>query len=67
MGIFTFKNIFADVAISGITESVLPPLILNMTITGSVVILFVLLARLALKKAPKIFSYALRTLRVDPA
>ena len=59
MGIFTFKNIFADVTISGITESVLPPLILNMTITGSVVILFVLLARLALKKAPKIFSYAL--------
>ena len=59
MGIFTFKNIFSDVAISGLTESVLPPLVLNMTITGSVVILFVLLARLALKKAPKIFSYAL--------
>jgi len=34
-------------------------MILNMSITGSVVILFVLLARLALKKAPKIFSYAL--------
>ena len=59
MGIFTFNNIFSDVAISGLTESVLPPLILNMSITASVIILFVLLARLALKKAPKIFSYAL--------
>ena len=61
MGIFTFNNIFSDVKLSGLTESVLPPLILNMTITGSVAILFVLLARLALKKAPKIFSYALWT------
>lgn len=34
-------------------------LILNMSITGSIVILFVLFARLILKKAPKIFSYAL--------
>ena len=50
MGVFTFNNIFSDVAISGLTESVLLPLVLNMTITGSVVILFVLLARLALKK-----------------
>lgn len=33
--------------------------ILNMSLTASVVILFVLAARLALKKAPKIFSYAL--------
>lgn len=33
--------------------------ILNMSLTGSVVILFVLAARLLLKKAPKIFSYAL--------
>ena len=55
----TFNNIFSDVAISGLTESVLPPLILNMSITASVIILFVLLARLALKKAPKIFSYVL--------
>lgn len=33
--------------------------ILNMSITASYVILFVILARLLLKKAPKIFSYAL--------
>lgn len=33
--------------------------VLNMSFTGSIVILFVLLARLLLKKAPKIFSYAL--------
>ena len=37
----------------------IPPLLLNMTLTGSFIILFVLLARLALKKAPKIYSYAL--------
>ncbi len=35
------------------------PNILNMSLTGSIVILFVLLARLALKRAPRIFSYAL--------
>ncbi len=33
--------------------------VLNMSMTGSVVILLVLLARLILKRAPKIFSYAL--------
>lgn len=33
--------------------------ILNMSMTGSVVILLVMLARLILKRAPKIFSYAL--------
>lgn len=33
--------------------------ILNMSFTSSIVILFVLVARLLLKKAPKIFSYAL--------
>ena len=33
--------------------------ILNMSLTASAVILFVILARLALKKAPKVFSYAL--------
>ena len=37
----------------------IPPLLLNMTLTGSFIILFVLLVRLALKKAPKIYSYAL--------
>ena len=31
----------------------------NMSLTGSIIILFVLLARLALRKAPKAFSYAL--------
>ena len=33
--------------------------VLNMSMTGSVVILLVILARLILKRAPKIFSYAL--------
>lgn len=33
--------------------------ILNMSLTGAVVILAVLLVRLALRKAPKVFSYAL--------
>ena len=33
--------------------------VLNMSLTASYVILFVLAARLLLKKAPKIFSYAL--------
>ena len=33
--------------------------VLNMSMTGSVVILLVLLARLILKRSPKIFSYAL--------
>ena len=35
------------------------PVVLNMSVTASVAILFVLLARLLLKKVPKIFSYAL--------
>lgn len=35
------------------------PQILNMSITASIVIVFVLLARLLLKKTPKAFSYAL--------
>lgn len=35
------------------------PVILNMTLTASVVIVFVLLARLALRRAPRICSYAL--------
>ena len=35
------------------------PIILNMTLTASVVILFVPLYRLALRKAPRVFSYAL--------
>ena len=33
--------------------------VLNMSMTGSVVILLIMLARLILKRAPKIFSYAL--------
>ena len=33
--------------------------ILNMSMTGSIVILLVMLARLILRRAPKIFSYAL--------
>lgn len=35
------------------------PIVFNMSVTASVVIMFVLLARLLLKRAPKIFSYAL--------
>ncbi len=35
------------------------PAVLNMSITASIVILVVLIARLLLKRAPKIFSYAL--------
>lgn len=35
------------------------PMILNMSLTASVVILLVLLVRLALRRAPKVFSYAL--------
>ena len=33
--------------------------IVNMSITGSFAILIIMLARLLLKKAPKVFSYAL--------
>ena len=35
------------------------PQVLNMSLTASMVILFVLLARLVLKRAPKVFSYLL--------
>ena len=35
------------------------PVLLNMTLTGSFIILFVLLARFLLRKAPKVYSYAL--------
>ena len=35
------------------------PVILNMTLTGSIVIALVLLARLALRRAPRVCSYAL--------
>ena len=35
------------------------PIILNMTVTASVVIVLVLLVRLALRRAPRICSYAL--------
>ncbi|NLA87142.1 MAG: penicillin binding protein, partial [Clostridiales bacterium] len=35
------------------------PKILNMSLTGGVVILAVLLARLLLRRAPKVFPYAL--------
>ena len=61
MGIFTFNNLLPAVKTNGLSESFLPPMILNMSITASGIILFVLLARLALKKAPKVFSYALWT------
>ena len=35
------------------------PRLLNMSLTASVAIVLVILLRLALKKAPKVFSYAL--------
>lgn len=35
------------------------PKIVNMSLTGSIVILSVMLARLLLRRAPKLFSYAL--------
>lgn len=59
MGIFTFSNIATAIQMNGLGESFLLPMVLNMSITGSVAILFVLLVRLALKRTPKIFSYAL--------
>ncbi len=43
---------------SFLTESLFPA-VLNMSVTAGIVVLFVLIARLLLKKAPKIFSYAL--------
>lgn len=33
--------------------------VLNMSLTGSLVIIFVLIARLLIRKAPKVFSYSL--------
>ena len=59
MGIFTFNNVMAAIQSHGLSESFLLPMILNMSITGSLAILLVLLVRVALKCAPKIFSYAL--------
>ena len=35
------------------------PILLNMSLTASAVILCVLLVRLALRRAPRVFSYAL--------
>ena len=46
MGIFTVNNMVTAVKLNGLTESFLPPMILNMTITASIMILFVLLAGL---------------------
>ena len=44
MGAFTFNNFLSAVKLNGLSESFLPPMILNMSITASVIILFVLLA-----------------------
>ena len=44
---------------TGMWYYTLLPKIWNMSLTASVVILFVLLARLLLRRAPKVFSYAL--------
>ena len=48
-------------AISHFVSYQLLPIVFNMSLTASVVIVFVLLARLVLKKAPKVYSYALWT------
>ena len=40
-------------------ENTLFPAVLNMSLTASVIILVVLIARLALRRAPRVFSYAL--------
>ena len=48
-------------AISHFVSYQLLPLVFNMSLTAGVVIVFVLLARLVLKKAPKVYSYALWT------
>ena len=41
--------------------------VVGMSLTGSAVILFVLLARLALRRAPKISSYALWAVEIGRA
>ena len=41
--------------------------IVNMSITGSFAILIIMLARLLLKKAPKVFSYALWFVALFPS
>lgn len=48
-------------AISHFVSYQLLPIVFNMSLTAGVVIVFVLLARLVLKKAPKVYSYALWT------
>lgn len=42
-----------------ITTALRSGTLINMTLTGSIIILFVLLARLCLRRAPKVYSYAL--------
>ena len=59
MSAFTFNNLIYSITQNGLGESALLPAVLNMSITASVMIVFVLLVRLLLKKAPKSFSYAL--------
>lgn len=59
MSVFDFDILIDALKLNGLSESLLLTAVLNMSVTGSVVILFVLLARLVLRKAPKVFSYAL--------
>ena len=47
MGVFTFSNIMAAIQMNGLGESFLLPMILNMSITGSLAILFVLFFSMA--------------------
>lgn len=59
MGNFSISRFLETVEQNGLSESGLFPAILNMTLTASVVIVLVLLARLVLRRAPRICSYAL--------
>ena len=52
-------GLLQQIQTNGLSESALLPMVLNMSLTASVIIGCVLLARLALRRAPRIFSYAL--------
>ena len=54
-------GLLQQIQTNGLSESALLPIVLNMSLTANVIIGCVLLARLALRRAPRIFSYALWT------
>ena len=59
MDSLTLRSLLLQIQVNGVGESFLLPMILNMSLTASVIIAAVLLVRLVLRRAPKIFSYAL--------